>query len=134
MRVILRRIVLALVGTTLLAVAASIVTIALALALYGVLRPWLGAPGAAAGVALAAVLLLVLVGFAMDRCLLGPCRSKAADEPDMIQKLIAMAQERPIMAVGALVGAIFLAIRNPTLTAALVKAFLDPGGRPGKKG
>ena len=134
MRVILRRIALALIGATLLSVAATVLVVALAVALFGALRPWIGAPGAALGVALAAALLMALVGLWLDRSLLAPCRSKATDEQDMIQKLIAMAQERPILAVGALIGAIFLAIRNPTLTSALVKAFLDPGGRPGKKG
>ena len=32
-----------------------------------------------------------------------------------------------------LIGAIFLAIRNPALTAVVVKAFLDPKPRPSKK-
>lgn len=134
MRVILRRIALALIGAVLLATAAGVLVVALAWALFGALRLWLGAPGAAVGVALGAALLMALVAFWLDRSLLAPCRGKDADEPALIQKLIAMAQERPIMAVGALVGAIFLAIRNPALTAALAKAFLDPGGRPGKKG
>jgi hypothetical protein len=44
-----------------------------------------------------------------------------------------MAQDRPLIAAGALIGAIFLAIRNPAVTAMVVKAFLDPKPRPSKK-
>lgn len=132
MRTILRRIALALIGASILAVAAGVLVIALALALYGLLQPRLGGPGAAACLALGAAVLLAVVGFSMDRCLF-KAKPKGGDQ-DLLQKLIAMAQERPLIAVGALIGAIFLAIRNPALVAVLAKAFLDPGGSPGKKG
>ncbi len=133
MRTILRRIALALIGASILAAAAGLLVFSLALALFALLRPWLGVPGAAAGVALAAALLVALVGFSMDRSLLR-AKPKGGSDQDLLQKLISMAQERPLIAAGAAVGAIFLAIRNPTLVATLAKAFLDPGGRPGQKG
>lgn len=134
MKVVLRRVILALVGGSLLAVAAAVLVLALALALFAALRPWIGPSGAALGVAAGAALIMALAWLWLDRCLLAPGRGKAGDEPDLIQKLLAMAQERPILSAGALIGAIFLALRNPTLTAALVKAFLEPAARPGKKG
>ena len=58
---------------------------------------------------------------------------RTASEPDLLHKLIAMAQERPLIAGGAAVGALLLALRNPALIAVLAKAFLDPGGAPSKK-
>ncbi len=132
MRAVLRRIALALIGASVLAVAAGVLVIALALALFGVLRLWLSPPAAAAGVALAAALLLALAGISLDRCLLRGAK-RTASEPDLLHKLIAMAQERPLIAGGAAVGALLLALRNPALIAVLAKAFLDPGGAPSKK-
>jgi len=132
-RTILRRIALALIGASVLAVAAGVLVIALALALFGVLRLWLSPPGAAAGVALAAALLLAIVGLSLDRCLLR-AKPKGGSDQDLLQTLMRMAQEKPLIAAGAVIGAIFLAIRNPALVAVLAKAFLDPGGGSRKKG
>jgi len=74
------------------------------------------------------------VGPFFEQWILKPGRKrKPEDEQDLLQRLIGMAQDRPMIAVGALIGAIFLAIRNPALTAVVVKAFLDPKPRPSKK-
>lgn len=135
MRTILRRIALALIGASVLATAAGVLVIALALALYSFLLPWLGAPGAAAGVALAAALLTGMVGLSLVQGLLSPPpRPKASDPPDPLQTLIALIKSRPIASGSALVAALLLALRNPALMATLVKALLDPGGKPGRKG
>ena len=135
MKAILRKIIVALIGAAVLAASAGVLVVALAMALYALLRPYLGAAGAAAAVVLAAAVLMAIVGLVLERWILKPSRHKGKpeDEQDLLQKLIGMAQERPMIAAGALIGAIFLAIRNPALTAVVVKAFLDPKPRPSKK-
>lgn len=134
MKAILRKIIIALVGGAMLAASAGVMVVAGAMALYGVLRPYLGGPGAGAAIVLAAGLVMLAVGLTLERWILKPGRKPSReDEHDLLQRLIGMAQDKPLIAVGALIGAIFLAIRNPALTAVVVKAFLDPKPRPGKK-
>jgi hypothetical protein len=129
-----RKLILILVGAAMLAAAAAVMVVAGALALYGVLKPYLGGPGAAACIMLAAGLVMAVVGLVLTRQIMRPARKrKPGEEQDLLQRLIGMAQEKPIIAAGALIGAIFLAIRNPALTAVVVKAFLDPKPRPTKK-
>ena len=134
MRSILRKVIIAVVGAAMLGASAAVMVVAAAFAVYGVLRPYLGGPGAAAVIVLVAGLLMLAVGLLLERRLLrGGRKPTAEDEQDLMQKVIGMAQEKPLIAVGALIGAIFLAIRNPALTAVVVKAFLDPKPRASKK-
>jgi hypothetical protein len=131
---ILRKIIVAVIGAAMLAAAAGVMVVAAAIALYGVLMPYVGGPGAGAAVVLAAGLLMLAVGLGLERWILKPGhKPRPEDEQDLLQRLIGMAQDRPLVATGALIGAIFLAIRNPALTAVVVKAFLDPKPRPSKK-
>ena len=136
MRALLRKVIFAVVGVAMLGASAAVMVVAGATALYGVLKPYLGGPGAAAAIVLAAGLLMMAVGMLLERRLLHPGQGRKAGpetEQDLLQKLMGMAQDKPLIAVGALIGAIFLAIRNPALTAVVVKAFLDPKPRPTKK-
>jgi len=136
-KAILRKLIIAVVGAAMLGASAAVMVVAAALALYGVLKPYFGGPGAAATIVLAAGLLMLAVGLLLERRLMKAGGHKAhpgpQDEQDVLQKLIGMAQDKPLIAAGALIGAIFLAIRNPALTAVVVKAFLDPKPRPSKK-
>ena len=135
MKPILRKVILAVVGIAMLAASAAVMVVAAAMALYGLLRPYLGGPGAAATIVLAAGLLMLIVGLVLERRLLkgGAHKAQPANEQDTLRKLIGMAQDKPMIAAGALIAAIFLAIRNPALTAVVAKAFLDPKQRPSKK-
>ncbi|MGZ5984429.1 MAG: hypothetical protein ACXWK7_05785 [Caulobacteraceae bacterium] len=134
MKAILRKVIVAVVAAAMLAASAAVMVVAAAMAIYGLLRPYLGGPGAAAVIVLVAGLLMLGVSIGLERWILKPGgKPGPADEQDLLQKLIGMAQEKPLIAAGALIGAIFLAIRNPALTAVVVKAFLDPKPRPGKK-
>ena len=134
MKSILRKIIIAVVGAAMLGASAAVMVVAAALALYGVLKPYLGGPGAAAAIVLAAALLMLGVGLLLEQRLMRSGRKPTPeDEQDLMAKVIGMAQEKPLIALGALIGAVFLAIRNPALTAVVVKAFLDPKPRPGKK-
>jgi hypothetical protein len=133
-KAVLRKVILAVVAAAMLAASAAVMVVAAALAIYGVLQPYLGGPGAAAVIVLVAGLLMFGVSVSLERWILKPVgKSSPADEQDLLQRLIGMAQDKPLIAVGALIGAIFLAIRNPALTAVVVKAFLDPKPRPKKK-
>lgn len=135
MKAILRKIIVAVIGAAMLAASAAVMVVAAAMAIYGLLRPYLGGPGAAAVIVLVAGLLMLAVGLLLERWILKPGHKPGPEEEqDLLQRLIGMAQDKPLIAVGALIGAIFLAIRNPALTAVVVKAFLDPKPRPSKKG
>ena len=134
MKAILRKIIVAVIAVAMLAASAAVMVVAAAMAVYGELKPYFGGPGAAAMIVLVAGLVMLVVGLILERWILKPGhKAKPEDEQDLLQRLIGMAQDRPMIAVGALIGAIFLAIRNPALTAVVVKAFLDPKPRPSKK-
>lgn len=134
MRKLLRKVIIAVVGVAMLGASAAVMVVAGAMALYGLLKPYLGGPGAAAAIVLAAALVMLGVGLLLEGRLLKPGRKPAPEEEqDLLRKLIGLAQEKPFISLGALIGAIFLAIRNPALTAVVVKAFLDPKPRPTKK-
>jgi hypothetical protein len=133
-KAILRKVILAVIGVAMLAAAAAVMVVAAAVAVYGALKPYFGGPGAAAMIVLVAGLVMLIVGLVLEQWVFKPGRKRRPeDEQDLLQRLIGMAQDRPMIAVGALIGAIFLAIRNPALTAVVVKAFLDPKPRPSKK-
>jgi uncharacterized PurR-regulated membrane protein YhhQ (DUF165 family) len=132
-KAVLRRILFGLIGAAILAVAAGVMVVAAAFALYALVREPLGRAGAAGVVVLAAAVLMALVGLTFALLARGPKRPAAADDQDLLQRLIAMAKERPIVSTGALIAFVTLAIRNPALIAIVVKAFLDPKPRPTTK-
>ncbi len=133
MKPFLRKVIFALLVVAMLAAAAGTFVVAAALALFGVLRAYLGGPGADAAVALAAAVLMITLALILERWILHPGGRKAVEDESVMTRVAAMAQQRPIVAVGALIGGVVLAIRNPALTAIVVKAFLDPNRRPSKK-
>ncbi len=138
MKAILRKIIIALIAGAIVAVSAGVLVVSAAFACYGALKEMVGAPGASALTALAAALLMLGVAFGFEAWAQGSKKAKphpaAGGDQDLLQKIIGMAQERPIVSVGALIGGIALAIRNPALVAIVVKAFLDPKSKPPRKG
>lgn len=133
MKSLLRKVIVALLVAAMMASAAGVLIVAAAFALFGLLKDYLGGPGANAAVAVAAALLVVALALILERWILNPPRRKAAEEEGLLHRMAGLAQERPIVAVSALIGGVVLAIRNPALTALVVKAFLDPKSRPSKK-
>jgi hypothetical protein len=131
-KAILRKLLVGLIAAATIAAAAAVLVVSAGFALFALVRESLGAAGAAAVVALAAAVLAALVALMFERWANGS-RAKAEVEPDLAQKLFDVVRDRPIVSAGALIGAITLAIRNPALTAIVVKAFLDPKGRPQTK-
>jgi hypothetical protein len=45
---------------------------------------------------------------------------------DMTGKIVEIVRDRPLMSIGVGLAAGIFALKNPTLTASLAKAFLDP--------
>jgi hypothetical protein len=134
LKALLRKVILALVAASMLAMSAAVLVVGAAFALYAVLQPRLGSPGAASVVAVSAAVLMALTAVALERWILrAPARKPGERDETLMARLIAMAQQRPIMATGAFIGAAAMAIRNPALISFGLKAFLDPKPRPPRK-
>ena len=137
MKSVIRKLIISLIAGAMLAVSAGVLVVSAAFALFAMLRGFVGGPGAAALTALAAAALMAVVAFSFEAWAQSSKKAKpgsaGAGDQDLLARLIGMAQDKPVIAAGAVVGAIFLAIRNPALTAIVVKSFLDPKPRPGKK-
>jgi hypothetical protein len=121
---IIRRIVLTLVAIAAMAAAAAVAVFAAAFAVFALARQAFGPAGAAGVVLLAAALLMVLIGL-IAGLQARAIRKKIATAPSLLQQLYELAREQPIVSVGALVGAVALAIRNPNVIASVVKTFLN---------
>ena len=126
MKSILRRLIFGVIAVTAMAAAAGVVVIAAAFALYALVRAPLGAAGAAAVVVLAAAVLIALLGL-IAALLARPPKRKPGRPADAspLDRIIEMARERPIVSVGAILGAAVVAMRNPAVLALVVKAVLD---------
>jgi protein-S-isoprenylcysteine O-methyltransferase Ste14 len=110
-----------------LAAAAVVGVVAAAFALFAGFSLLVGQAWAAAIVAAAAAL-FVLIAILAVRSGGAPRRRHRRDDeaPDasLVQKVVELAKEHPLIAVGAAVGAGIYAIRNPQLVAAVVTAFM----------
>ncbi len=105
-----------------LATGTAVAVTALAFALYAALAPGLGEAGAAAMVAV--VLIVVILLIAVLAALAGKPRRRK-DDDGLIERIMEIARDKPMLAVGAAVAAGILAIRNPALVATVVAAFMD---------
>ena len=103
--------------------AAGVLVVALAFALYALMRDSanLSAAAAAAVVAgaVAAVFLILFAALAIK------ARSKPK-EPPVVERLKTIVRERPIMAAGAALAAGVFAVKNPKAILPLILAFLEP--------
>lgn len=129
---ILKRAIMMACAVAALATATGVFIFALAFALFAALEPSLGPAFAAASVAGATLILFLLVAvFALLGAkpkLRASKAKKPASEPDLTGKIMALAEEKPLLAAAALVAAGlaagFVAVRNPKLTAGLVTALM----------
>jgi len=123
---ILRRIALALTAAAMLAAAGGVFVVALAFALYALVKPYVGEAGAGAIVAGAAALFISL-GAAVLFIASRPKASK--DLPPTARGLADRAmnflREKPVVTISAAIGAGFLAVRNPRYLGAAVRSFLE---------
>src|SRR5690606_16595459 len=117
---LIRRILSAAVAVALTAGAVLTTVVAAAFALYALLEGPLGRPGAAAVVAALAALVAAVTALIALR----KAEPPPPAEQSPMERVIALASEKPILAVAAALAAGVVALRNPKVVAALVSAFV----------
>ena len=134
---IVQRITLAVVALAALAAAAAIAVFAAAFALYALLRDILTPAGAAGAVCLGAAVVAALAALVAaqqakwPRLSRPPMSSPSYRPPEsLIARIIDVARDRPFVAAGAAVAAGLLAVANPALVTAVMRAFINPGRPP----
>jgi len=122
--VILRRILAALAGITALSVSAGVIVVALAYALYALVKPQIGPAGAAAVVAAAAAILIGLIGL-MLTMMARPPRRKAGKPQGVVDRITEFVRDGPVAAIAAAIAAGLLAVRNPKYLGEVMRAFVE---------
>ena len=113
------------------AAAAAVVIVAAAFAVYALARQYLTEAGAAAVVAgLFAVVALIVAALATRK--VAP-KGPKADDTSMVDKLVALAKERPLVAFGAAAAAVTVLVRNPAVITAVVSAFMAGSATQSRK-
>ncbi|MBX3483632.1 hypothetical protein [Phenylobacterium sp.] len=108
------------------AAAAAVVVVAASYAVYALALTWLTPAAAAAAVAGVFAVIAVVVAWVVARPVTPPPKKPGAPQDDatLADRLIGMAKERPLMALGAAAAATFVLIRNPAVVTAVVSAFM----------
>jgi Na+/melibiose symporter-like transporter len=116
--VIFRKFVGLLAAFAAIAAAAAVCVVALAFALYAALREAIGPAWAAAGVAGAVALIALILAFVVTR----KARPKPAkgDTQNLTAKLIDLARERPLVALGVVGAAAAVVLKNPRILGAVI--------------
>jgi lysylphosphatidylglycerol synthetase-like protein (DUF2156 family) len=126
---LIQRIVKLTAAVAAIAAAAGVCVVALAYALYAVVREWLTPAGSAAVVALAFAILAVIIALIA----LGKTKAKPEPEASPVERLVELARQKPLLAAAGILGASFIAVRNPGMVATLVMGLMapkpDPRGR-----
>lgn len=104
--------------------AAVVCVIAAAFAVYAAAREVIGPAWAAAVVAAAFALLAVLVAWGATRKANPRTVGRPPPPPALLDRVIGLAKERPLIALGAAAAVATIAIRNPAVISAAVSAFL----------
>lgn len=123
-KLILGRVGVALAAAAILATSAAIFVVALAFALYALVRPSLGPAGAAAVVAGSAALLVLLLGVMVALIPKSRPRVRARGK-DPAERAINFFRDTPVTAIAAAIATGVLAIRNPKYLGAAVRSFLS---------
>jgi len=113
-----------------IAAAAAVSVFAAAFALYAVLEALIGSAGAAAVVAAVAALIVGIAGLLAARKAEGrhsprPGNAPPQDSFDFTSRIVEIVKDRPLLSIGAALAAGVFALKNPTLTAAVAKAFME---------
>lgn len=120
------------------AAAAVVCVVAASFAVYAVAKIWLGQAGAAAVVVgVFAFLALALAWLATRKAAPPKPKPGAVDDASLTERLVTLARERPLIALGAAAAAsaaaVTVLVRNPALVTALVSAFMaGSASKPGK--
>ena len=121
---ILRRILVALAGITALSVSAGVIVVALAYALYALVKPEIGPAGAAAVVAAAAAFLIGLIGLALTM-MARPPRRRPGQPQSVVDRITEFVRDKPVTAIAAAIAAGLLAVRNPKYLGEMMRAFVE---------
>ncbi|WP_425999546.1 hypothetical protein [Caulobacter sp. DWR1-3-2b1] len=117
-----------------IAAAAAVGVFAAAFALYAVVQTFLGDAGAAAVVAAVAALIVAIAGLLAARKVEHRHDAKRGPStPDTLglaEKVVAIVKDRPLLSIGASLAVGVFALKNPILTAAVFKAFMEPRHPP----
>lgn len=121
----LRRILNLAAALAAVAAAAAVCVVAAAFAVYALAESYLSPAGAAAVVAgVFAVVTLVVAWLATRK--VAPRRPKAEEE-SLVDRLMLLARERPLVALGAAAAGVTVLLRNPAVITAIVSAFVAGG-------
>lgn len=114
------------------AAAAAVCVVAASFALYALARTYIGPAGGAAVVAAVFALIAVTIAWLATRKVTPKAGRVAAPPPPAspIDRVVAMAKERPLVALGAAAVAATVMIRNPAMVTALVSAFFAGNSAP----
>jgi hypothetical protein len=130
--VIFRRLLFMLAGAMMLAVSAGVFVIALAYGEYALVKPYVGAAGAAGIVAGSAALFVGVLGLALANAGKPP-KPKPGEPQSVTERLMDFIKRKPVTALGGAVAAGILAIRNPTYLGAVIRAFVEGREPPGRR-
>jgi hypothetical protein len=121
------------------AAAAVVVVVAAAFAIYAFAKPHLGEAGAASLVAGLFALVALVAAWTATRKAIPPRPRHHGGKPDdasLVDRLIELAKERPMVALGAGAAAaaatVVVMIRNPAVITAVISAFM--AGKAAKSG
>jgi hypothetical protein len=128
--VIFEKTLMTLAAAAAIAAAAAVSVFAAAFALYAVLDALIGSAGAAAVVAAVAALIVGIAGLLAARKAEGRHSPRAGHAPpqdsfDFTSRIVDIVKDRPLLSIGAALAAGVFALKNPTLTAAVAKAFME---------
>ena len=121
---IFRRLLFVLAGVTALAVSAGVIVVALAYALFALVKPYVGPAGGGAVVAGAAALLIALIGLALSLAARPPKR-RPGDDANIVARLLDFVKDKPITAIGGAIAAGVLAVRNPGYLGSVIRSFVE---------
>jgi hypothetical protein len=131
--VIFRRLLFILAGASALAVSAGVFVVALAYALFALVKPYVGAAGAAAVVAGSAALLIAIIGLVVGN--LGRLPKRKPGAPTSVVDLIVdFVRTKPVTAIGGALAAGIMAIRNPGYLGSVIRAFVEGREAPRRRG
>ena len=113
------------------AAAVAVCVVAAAFAVYALASAYLGPAGGAAVVAaLFAVVPVVVAWLATRKVAAEPVE---AEDAGLIDRLMLLAKERPLIALGAGAAAVTVLLRNPAVISAIVSAFVAGSASKARK-
>lgn len=129
-RIIARRAMTLVGAAAALAACAATAVVALAFTVYALLKEMVGAPGASAIVVGVVCVIAGIAAFIAYRQVIPPARRASRYDPpeppqSTVDRIFQTVRDRPIIAAGAAIAAGLVALRNPVLIAAVVRALTE---------